>query len=362
MAGSPLPARVSSGPRAPTSDEPANARALVLFGIAVLYAGAAVAWGLFLARQALLLVYLSALFAIGLAPLVRLLERRGLGHRPRPMPRVGAVVVVYVLTLVVGVAVLVSVLPTLVGQAQALVRHAPDLLASGQQWLMAHGIPRRELSLQEMVRQAPVGGDAVGTLLLTLWGIVGGVFGVVTIFVLSFYFLVETDSIFTAFILLFPRRHRRQVRTIAQQITDKVSGWLSGQVMVAGIIGVTTAVVLALLGVPYFYVLAVIAAVGELVPYVGPVLSAVPAIAVAGSVSWTLALATAAFFLVQQQTESNLVVPRLMSNQVGLSSVAVIVALLVGGSIFGVVGAILAVPTAAIVQVLFHELVPAVDE
>jgi len=179
---------------------------------------------------------------------------------------------------------------------------------------------------------------------------------------LSFYFLVETNTLFAAFIRLFPRRRRLRVRAISHQITAKVSAWLSGQMMVAAIVGASVAVVLGIAGVPYFYVLAVIAAIGELVPLLGPVVAAVPAIGLAALVSWKLALATAVFYLVQQQIEANVIVPRLMSSQVGLSSVAVIIAFLVGASVFGLIGAILAVPTAAIVQVLFFELVPAVEE
>src|SRR5262249_53880506 len=155
-----------------------------------------------------------------------------------------------------------------------------------------------------------------------------------TIVVLSFYFLVETGDLFAAFIRLFPRRRRIRVRAISHQITAKVSAWLNGQMMVAGIVGATAAVGLFLLGVPYFYVLAVIAGVGELIPLLGPVLAGIPAVAVACLISWKLALATAVFYVIQQQIENHVIVPRLMSSQVGLSSVAVIVAFLVGASVF----------------------------
>jgi predicted PurR-regulated permease PerM len=269
---------------------------------------------------------------------------------------------VYLAVGAVGLMVLLVIVPTLVTQAQDLARNAPGLMHDAQRWLIARGLLVRELTFGEVVRETPGATDAVGALFQTLWTLVGGIVGIVTIVVLSFYFLVETDALFGAFIRLFPRRRRIHVRAISQQITTKVSAWLNGQMMVAGIVGATAAVGLFLLGVPYFYVLAVIAAVGELIPMLGPVLAAGPAIAVACLISWKLALATAAFYLVQQQIENHVIVPRLMSSQVGLSSVAVIVAFLVGASIFGLVGAILAVPTAAIVQVLFFELVPAAEE
>ena len=110
------------------------------------------------------------------------------------------------------------------------------------------------------------------------------------------------------------------------------------------------------MGVPFFYVLALIAGVGEMIPIVGPILSAVPAIAVALSMKPALALFVILFFFAQQQLENHLLVPKIMQRQVGISPVFVIIALLIGGSLLGVIGAILAVPTAAILQVVFEEL------
>jgi predicted PurR-regulated permease PerM len=111
-----------------------------------------------------------------------------------------------------------------------------------------------------------------------------------------------------------------------------------------------------LLGVPYFYVLALIAAFGEMIPIVGPFLSAIPAILAGLAVSPRTALYVAIFWLLQQQVENHLLVPKIMQRQVGVSPVIVITALLVGGSLLGIIGAVLAVPTAAIVQVVMQEL------
>jgi predicted PurR-regulated permease PerM len=123
----------------------------------------------------------------------------------------------------------------------------------------------------------------------------------------------------------------------------------------AGIIGTTSAVGLWLLGIPFFYVLALISGIGELIPIVGPILSAIPAIAVAASVSFKKVLLVILFFVVQQQIENHVLVPKIMARQVGVSAVTVIVALLIGGNLLGIPGAILAVPTVAILQVLFME-------
>jgi predicted PurR-regulated permease PerM len=128
--------------------------------------------------------------------------------------------------------------------------------------------------------------------------------------------------------------------------------------LLAAIIGTTAAIALWLMGVPYFYVLALVAGVGEMIPVVGPLLAAIPAILVALTVSPTLALGVAVFYLLQQQFENHVLVPKVMERQVGVSATIVIIALLLGGSWLGIVGAILAVPTAAILQVIFEELVP----
>ena len=124
----------------------------------------------------------------------------------------------------------------------------------------------------------------------------------------------------------------------------------------AGVIGASSAVGLYALGVPYFYVLALVAALGEIVPVVGPILAAIPAVAVGFSVSPQTGLFVLIFVLVQQQVENHFLVPKVMARQVGVSAVTVIIALLIGGSVLGIIGAVLAVPSAAILQVVIQEL------
>src|SRR6185503_7111855 len=123
---------------------------------------------------------------------------------------------------------------------------------------------------------------------------------------------------------LFPSRRRARVDAATRAITTKVSAWLGGQLLLGGIIGSTSAVGLWLLGIPFFYVLALISGIGEMIPIVGPVLSAIPAVAVAATVSLKKVLLVVVFFVVQQQIENHVLVPKVMSRQVGLSAVTVI--------------------------------------
>jgi len=153
-------------------------------------------------------------------------------------------------------------------------------------------------------------------------------------------------------LMLFPAGVRPRMNAASREITTKVSAWLGGQLLLGGVIGASSAIGLWLIGIPFFYVLALISAIGEMIPVVGPILAAIPAVAVAASVSFQKVLLVILFFIVQQQFENHVLVPKVMERQVGVSAVTVIVALLIGGNLLGIAGAILAVPTAAILQVL----------
>ena len=336
---------------------PDTLRGLIRYALVGLALTVAIAWTIFLIRDALLLIYMSALVAIGLAPLVAGMERRLLPGSKR-FPRWGAILIIYLCFLAILVGLSLLVIPPLVAQARELWSALPEIVQRGQQWLIDRGLLSSELSFQDAVQQAPVGSsDAVGTLVAAVWGFVGGIFGVMTILILAFYLMLDARNLVRAFVRLFSPAERPRVEDACRRVSTKVSAWLGGQLLLAGAIGGSAAFGLFLMGVPYFYVLALIAAVGEMIPVVGPLLAAVPAIVVALTVSPALALGVTAFFFVQQQVENHLLVPKIMEPQVGISAAGVIVGLLVGGTLLGVVGAILAVPTVAILQVILEELI-----
>jgi predicted PurR-regulated permease PerM len=335
------------------SDSP---RALIRYALVGLALTVFVGWVFWEVRDALMLVYISALVAIGLSPLVNAIERKRLMRQQ--VPRWAAILVIYLFIIGVIVGIGILVIPPIVRQARELAMALPRLLHQGQQWLINHGLLTHEITAQEAVQQTTGSGaqDTIGLIASAALGFVGGIFGVITILVLAFYLLVDSSGLVTVFVRLFPREKRAQVEGACRRVTNKVSAWLGGQLLLGGIIGSTAALGLFLMGVPFFYVLALIAGIGEMIPIVGPILSAVPAIAVALSVKPALALGVIAFFFAQQQLENHILVPRIMQRQVGISAVFVIIALLIGGSLLGVIGAILAVPTAAILQVVFQEL------
>jgi predicted PurR-regulated permease PerM len=338
-----------------SSREPSDPRSLIRYGLLWFAITITALWALYLVRSQLLLIYVCILFATGLSPLVRWIERRRASGRRR-LPRPAAILLIYATVIGIIVAIGYSVVPPLVEQSQAFWKELPDRVDQLQGRLVSWGLISPDTSYKDLLQRAPGGGNAVNFVLGTVWGFVGGLFGLITILLLTFYLLVESQSIFNFFVRLFPRERRQQVSEVSALVTNKVSAWLGGQIFLGFIIAATTAIGLGLMGVPYFFVLALIAGVGEMIPMVGPLLSAIPAIVVAFTVSPGLALGVAIFFLVQQQLENAVLVPKLMGQTVGLSAVTVILSLLIGGALLGFVGALLAVPTAAIIQVLFEEL------
>jgi len=317
-------------------------------------------YALYESREVLKLIYVSALVAMGFSPLVRLLEHPKRTSHRRPVRRVFAILAVYVFIVAVLTLIGFMVVPPLIDQAEMLWKRAPEYFNRFQSYLISHRLSTKSVTIEEAVQQAPAGTgqSAVGTVLIAFWSLVGGLFGLVTVVILSFYLLIESESIFAFMMRFVPETKRVSVAVAAREAVTKVSAWLRAQLVLAGVMGTFAAIGLGLFGVPYFYVVALIAAVGETIPIVGPVVGGVTAVAIALTVSARLAFWVGVYFLVLHQLEANILVPKLMERRVGVSPVAVMVALLIGGELWGLVGAILEIPTAAILSVVLEEFGP----
>ena len=335
-------------------------KALIRYAIAMTALAVVILFAAYMVRTVLLLLYVSGLLAIGFSPMIRLIEKqRLLPIGEKRFPRWLAILVLYLFMIGTVVGIVMLIFPPLYEQGRAFVEAAPRMFERGQQFLIERGILREHIGLAEAVQKTPVGdsGQAVNTVFGAIMGVVGGIFGFLTILILTFYILVDADNLRNALLHLFSKQDRPRVAAASKEIVGKVSAWLGGQLLLAAIIGITSAIGLWLLGVPFFYVLALISAIGEMIPIVGPFLAAIPAVAVAASVSYQKVLLVIVFFVVQQQIENHVLVPKVMERQVGVSAVTVVAALLIGGNLLGIVGAILAVPTAAILQVVIAEVI-----
>jgi predicted PurR-regulated permease PerM len=330
----------------------------VLTVTAVVIIGAAM-WA---ARSALMLIYVSAIIAMGFSPMVRFADRprRVSGEKRVRVRRTLAILTIYVTIIAIFVAVALTVVPPLADQASQLWDRLPKLFRDFQDFLRRHRLLTQRVTLEQAVQTASVGesGNAVGTVMSAISSVVGGVFGLVTILILSFYLLVEGQALFDFVTRLVPDASRERFVTVARESVEKVSAWLRAQFILAFVMAAFAGIGLGVLGVPYYYVVALLAAVGETIPIVGPIVAGATAVAIASTVSTKLAITVGVYFFMLHQLEANVLVPKIMERRVGVSPVTVIIALLIGVELWGIVGALLAIPTAAILSVIVQELTP----
>ena len=203
---------------------------------------------LWAAREALMLIYISALIAMGFSPMVRLIERPRARARSRRVPRVFAILAVYLTAVAVVVLLGLLVVPPLVEQAVALWDRLPGYVNDAQRVLIRYKLITRPITLQQAVENAPpgTGGNAVTTVLVALWSVVGGVFGVITIVILSFYFLIEGESLVQYATRFVPSHQRGRFIAAASGAVVKVSAWLRAQLTLGGVMGACSAAGLAL--------------------------------------------------------------------------------------------------------------------
>ncbi len=316
---------------------------------------------LFLVGEILVLVLMAAILAAGLSPLVDRLQRRSWGRRRRHISRQAAIAITYIgLIAMLGLLGSVVIAPV-VSETQQFIQKAPDLYRGLQTMLgdlkqRYPWMPDLSAILGRLPKEAGQLTDYIGAATGVAFRVFGAVVSAITVLILSLYMLLEGPAIKEGFLALVPRRHHRQLETVLQHVGLKFGGWLRGQLLLGFILGVAAGFGTWILGLPYPFLLGVAAGVTELIPLIGPVLGAVPAVLIAlfGPL-WRL-VAVIAFYTAIQQTEGNYLVPRVMKQAVGLSPLLTIIAIMVGANLMGILGALLAVPVAAALQVVVGEV------
>lgn len=330
-------------------------RRLIVFAVVAALVGWGLAWSLYTVRAALTLVYLSLILALGISPAIAWLEKQPWFGSKRKTPRWAAVLVFYLAGTVVLVGLYLLVVPPFMLQAAEIWERAPEYSAKVQRWLVDHQLQRRVFTMRELLDPGPDPNAAVTSMVVAVNRVAEGLLGAFTVVLLSVYFLLDGESLFRMYVRALPKESRGHWWRISSDVASKVGAWLGGQMALCVLIGATAGLGFWLIGLPYFYVLALICGIGELIPIVGPIIAAIPCVLVALTVSPNAAMMTASFLFVQQQIENNLIIPKLMKSQTGVSPLVVMVAILVGAELLGVIGALLAVPTAAVIQILIRD-------
>jgi predicted PurR-regulated permease PerM len=186
-------------------------------------------------------------------------------------------------------------------------------------------------------------------------GVFSGLLSVVFVLLITLYLLVDGARIREYMLSFMATEKRGRIRAVTSRMGERMGRWLIGQIALSLTVGACSFIGLSVLGVKGALVLAIIAGIGEAIPIVGPIAASVPAIAVAATQSVGLAIATLVLYVVIQQLENNLLVPKIMERAVSIHPVAVVLALIIGGELLGITGAIVAVPVAAAAAVVLAE-------
>ena len=339
------------GPPAPRSEERSPLRTAFTATIGVVLA-ALVAFGLWRVASILVLLVIALFLATGLNAAVELAQGRGWSRR-RSLWVVLGTVALLLTGMVVGIA------PQIIAQATELREEAPDLVRDLAEDNATFGRLDRQFRLVERVERVTSAEGLAGQeeQILGLAQRVGtGAFATITVIVLTVYFVANFPTIKRSAYQLVPRSRRGRVSLLADEILGRVGRYLVGAAFTATIAGLTSAAFLGVMGVPRPLALAVVVAVLGLIPLIGATIGAALAVLVAFTVSAPVGLATIGFFATYQLFENFVISPRVMKRAVDVAPGATIVAVLIGAALLGVLGALLAVPIAAAVQLIVSEV------
>jgi predicted PurR-regulated permease PerM len=309
----------------------------------------------------IILLLMAAILAAGLEPFVAAIQRWRLPGNLTLSRGVAILVVYLALVILLGVILSVILIPA-VNEGMYFTQHLPSILHDVRVWLvdvrrhmpwlpdLAAMLDRLPAELAKLTRY---GARAAGV----AFRFAGGLVSVITVVVFTYYMLLSGSETKAAFLSLFPDREHRRVSRILSGIGTKFGGWLRGQILLSSTVGAIVGVYLLIIGMPFPFLLGIVAGIGELIPMVGLTLGAVIAVLVALSQpAWRL-IAVSVFYAVMMQIEPHVLAPRIMGRAVGMPPLLIIVALLVGVDLLGILGALLAVPVAAALAVIASEIV-----
>lgn len=310
----------------------------------------------YLVVQVQIIVFLLV-FAILFATVI---ERPVLKLEARGLPRAAGILTVYVGILLFIAAMGLVFVPLITSEARVFSNEAPEIIddvaadwrTSDNQLLSRTGYRLlTQLKFRLENPPPPTGGTAIG--LLT--GVGTAIFGVLATFVIGFYYLMEKNLFKRLLLQQLQPESQDRVNAVWNDVEAKVGDWLRGQLLLCLIIGLAAGVGYGLLGLRFWLLLAVFAGITELIPIIGPWIGGIPAFAVALLDSWQKAAIVAVFLILLQFTENSILVPRIMKGAIGLSPLTVFLAVLTGGEFMGPLGALLAIPFAAALQVVVQD-------
>lgn len=310
----------------------------------------------YIIRDILLLIFVSIIFAALIEPVVNFFESKRI-------PRSLGVVLIYITLLFFIVLTIRLLIPPIVEQIALLANNFPSLWEkviqnfdslqrySGEQGLF-NNIQQGLGELQTGLQQAATG---VYSFIIAIFR---NLINFLLVLIITFYLVVEKDAISKMFRAVAPAKYHSYLIGLFAEIQKKIGDWARGQLILGLIIGVLSFVGLIFLLPKYALVLALVAGMTELIPYLGPLLGAIPAVFLGFTVppvSFGRGMAILILYIVIQQVENNIIVPQVMKRKVGLNPVVIIIVMLIGARFAGIIGLILAIPVATSLNVIIKD-------
>ena len=300
----------------------------ILLAIVVL----AIVWFLIEVRGILIELFVAYIIMAAFSPFIGFLRRL-------KIPRVIATAITYIIALIILIMIIVPLIPFFIAQIQSLVKIFPLYISR-----TAHSIGVSfNLTQMQNVVTSELGTISENAFTITK-SIFTGIFAVLAVFVISVYLSLDRKGVHAAFTRLFPKNSQEKAQKAILEIEEKLGAWVRGQIVLSFSIAAVTWIVLTLLHIPFALPLAMIAGLLEIIPTLGPIISAIPAMIVAFSISPTLMIMVALAYTGIQFLENHLLVPKIMQAAVGLNPIIIIVSVAAGAQMLGVIGALLAVP------------------
>ena len=331
---------------------------IMLLTLSVLFV-VGVVWFIIQVRQIVLILIMGILIATAIEPTVNRLRRYGFARGP-------VILIIYALAFATVGGILLIAVPPLYEQGVALVGNAPQYAADIQERVAnspsvlvrrygTEAMDRITRLVNSFAENPPIQAFQAAEFVTSFFGLL---FTVVSLMIVTFYWMTEKASIKRFVLSLVPLARRDRAHQMWDEIEAKAGGWARGQVLLMLVIGVvsTAAYSPVAFNLPFWVFLGIWSGLMEAIPFIGPWLGGGLAVLIAFTDSWQKALLVGIFVFVVNQAEASILVPRVMRNAVGLSPLSVILAVLVGGAVLGPIGAILAIPVAAVVQVLVQGL------
>lgn len=303
-----------------------------------------IGWFLIQIQKILIALFIAYIIVAALIPFVKML-------RSYKVPNAIAASVSFFVVLMLLITLIFPLIPFFVAQIQSLIKVFPAYLNHATKFI-GIDVPSFQLSSVVSSELGSIGRNALDI----TSQIFGGVYFLLTILVLSFYLLIDYDRVKKGVVSLFPARDESKALKTIHQMEEKLGAWIRGQIVLSFAIGSVTWIGLTLLGLDFALPLALIAGILEVIPTIGPIISAVPAVIVALNISPTVSLLVVAMYIVIQALENNFLVPMIMEKAVGLNPILIIIAVMIGGNLMGFMGALLSIPFISMIIILYHSL------